>query len=217
MQNLHLSTLNLCSLLLWKPTIQAYVSYSLPPERTNQDTWWIKWWWLSSLPRVVFGHFRRPLLRWCVSLARALPERFSNMDMKLKPIILLSALKWCNCHQQMLLCQVSDPNRLAVGRDGIFQTNLFSQCSNKGKLEVMYATNVPRLRKTRHVSLCSHVDPCKDETFLACRSLIGPQWRFKGILQIALSKTQPVFLFFLTQGSINHMDCFHLCLFDFSC
>lgn len=198
MQNLHLSTLNLCSLLLWKPTMEAYVSYSLPPERTNQDTWWIKCWWLSSLPRVVFGHFRRPLLRWCVSLARALPERFSNMDMKLKPIILLSALKWCNCHQQMLLCQVSDPNRLWGVMEfskQIYSPNVATKGNWKLCMQPMFRDCGKQGTKRVSLSLCSHVDPCKDETFLACRSLIGPQWRFKGILQIALSRTQLFFCF----------------------
>lgn len=36
---------------------------------------------------------------------------------------------------------------------------------------------------------------------------------FKGIPQIALLRTEPVFHFFLSQGSINCMDCFHLGLF----
>lgn len=79
------------------------------------------------LYRVVFGHFKRPLLRRCVSLLSLVyPWDFLTWIWNRSPFSLL-ALKWCNCCQQLLLCQVSDRNCLAVERYGIFHTKLPSQ------------------------------------------------------------------------------------------
>lgn len=86
----------------------------------------------------------------------------------------------------------SEPSSCGAWRN-LPNKSIFPRVATKGNWKLCMQPMFRHCGKqgTKRVSLspCSHVDPCGDGTFLAYRSAIGPQWHFKGILQIAPSRT----------------------------
>lgn len=149
MQNLHLSTLNSCCSL----ALEAHhgdLCQPHPSTREDESRRVMNTVLMTALHSCLWPLQESSPKSMCFACKLGRPMRFSNMDMKPKSISLslhvsdATAIIRSYCAR----CQVLAVQLWSVTE--FSKQQYCPKCSNKGKLEVVYATNVPKSRKTRH-------------------------------------------------------------------